>query len=87
MKAADLKRMAEEAERLEANATLQSVCQMVEIGVGTLQSRERTADTAKRRAVVAWILSERLKWPPVLVAKAIKRTVRQVRTLVSQEKG
>lgn len=87
MTAADYRRMAAEAERSEGDQTLESVCALVGVGARAVQSRERSADLSKRRAVVAWILHDRLKWPQARVAAALKRTPRQVRSLVANERG
>lgn len=86
MTAAALRQLADQAERQEAEATLSGVCEVVGIGVRELQGRCRTSDTAKRRAVVAWILGERLRWSPGRVAGALHRTPRQVRRLLAAEK-
>jgi len=86
MSAADLRRMADAAEEAERAATLDSVCRMVGVGVRAIQSRERTADTAKRRAIVAWILCDRLGWAQARAAKALGRTERQVIRLLQAER-
>ena len=86
MTAAELKRLAEEAERAEAETTLGAVCEMVGIGVRTVQSRERTAETARKRAVVAWVLCDRLRWKQAKTAGALGRTVRQVKAMLRAQR-
>ena len=86
MSVAELQRLAAAAERAETEATLAGVCEMVGVGAATVQSRERTRDTAKRRAVVAWVLQDRLHWPQAKVAATLCRTRRQVRRLLRQER-
>jgi chromosomal replication initiation ATPase DnaA len=86
MTASELRRMADQVERQEAEATLSGVCEVVGIGVRELQGRSRTADTVKRRAVVAWILTVRLGWSLARAAEALRRTERQVIRLVAAEK-
>lgn len=87
MTAADLKRMAEQSELTEAWNTLGGVCAVVGVGLAAAQSRGRDADTAKKRAVVAWVLHDRLKWPVSRVARALRRTPRQVKRMVAQERN
>lgn len=58
-------------------AELSEVCQLCGIGVRTLQSRERTADTVRRRAVVVDLLRGR-GWREKIIAEALRRTARQV---------
>lgn len=73
-----LKKLLAEAENQEAGQTLAAVAKIVGIGTGTLTSRDRTAETAKKRAVVVWILADRLNWPVAKVAGHVNRTPRQV---------
>ncbi len=87
MKAEELKRQAADLERAEREATLAGVCEVVGIGVKTLQSRERTRDTAKRRAVVAWVLHDRLQWRQADTAAALCCTVRAVKKMLRQERN
>lgn len=74
------------AEQRHASAIIETTCRLVGIGVRTLQSRERTADTARRRAVVAWILCDRLGWPQAKAAVALGRTTRQVKRLLRTQR-
>jgi hypothetical protein len=78
--------MAAAAEQAEAEALLEGICRDVGVGLRALQGRERTPETAKRRAVVAWILRERLHWAPADVARALQRTPRQVRNMLAAER-
>lgn len=87
MTAAELKTLAEQAEQREAALTVAGVCSVVGVGVGAVQSRGRDADTAKKRAVVAWVLADRMKWPLGKVAQAVGRTPKQARRLIRQENG
>lgn len=86
MTAIELKKLWKEAVTAEGAQTFDRVCKMVGVGVGVVQSRDRTADVAKRRAVVAWVLNDRLKWPVSQVAQALKRTDRQIIRLVQAER-
>lgn len=86
MTSADLRRMADEAEALEGERSLAEVCRIVGVGVRAIQSRDRTSDTARRRSVVTWILCERLNWTQARAAKAICRSVIQVKRMVAREK-
>jgi hypothetical protein len=63
---------------------LAQACEMARVGVRTVQSGERTADTARRRAVVAWILTEAMGWRQHQVATALNTSVRQVRNQVKE---
>lgn len=81
-----LQAIVREAEEREAGRVLEQVCKLVGVGVRTLQSRERTADTARRRAVVVWILCDRLNWPQRKAARACGRTVRQIKKLLRKER-
>lgn len=74
------------AEQRHATAIIETTCMLVGIGVRTLQSRERTADTARRRAIVAWILCDRLGWPQAKAAVALGRTTRQVKRLLRTQR-
>lgn len=62
---------------------LQDACDQARIGIRTLESRERSADIARRRAVVAWIL-RRKGWKLREIAPAMKRTIRQVKRMVRE---
>lgn len=83
---AELRRLAAQAETMEDEATLAAVCELAGLGVRTAQSRERTADTAKRRAVVAWMLCDRLRWPQAKAARRLGRTVRQVQAMLRRQR-
>lgn len=78
----DLQRLVDEAEARYLDRTLDGVAASVGVGVRALQSRERTADLALRRAVVAWVLHDRLHWPQARVARALQRTTRQVQKML-----
>lgn len=81
-----LQAVVKQAEEREAERVLEEVCKLAGIGVRTLQSRERTADTARRRAVVVWILCDRVNWPQAKAARATGRTVRQIKRLLRKER-
>ena len=82
----DLQRLVDEAERRYHEQALGQVCAAVGVGVRAVQSRERTADLARRRAVVAWVLHDRLDWPQARVATALQRTVRQIKKMLRKER-
>jgi chromosomal replication initiation ATPase DnaA len=86
MNAATIKKLLAEAETQEAAQTVDAVAKIVGIGTGTLTSRERTAEAAKKRAVVVWILADRLNWPAAKVAAHINRTPRQVWKILRSER-
>lgn len=86
MNTAALKQLVAEAEKQEADQTLAGACSAVGIGVGAVQSRDRGAEVARKRAVVAWILRDRLGWPRGKVAAALCRTERQIKRLVGKER-
>jgi hypothetical protein len=86
MTAEALRRLADEAEWQDREETLRGVCEAVGIGVRELQSRSRTADTVKRREVVAWILVDRLDWSQVKAARALGRTFRQVGRMLRNQR-
>ena len=69
-------------ERQEDEEVLAAAAASVGVGVRSLQCRQRTADLAKRRAVVAWILHDELHWPQRRVASALARSVRQIRKML-----
>lgn len=81
-----LQAIVRQAEERHALETLEAVCKMVGVGVRTLQSRERTADTARRRAVVVWILCDRLRWPALKAARATGRTRRAINKILRKER-
>lgn len=64
---------------------LMRTCDLVGIGLRSLQSRERFADTVRRRAIVAWLLRG-YGWKQAQIAKALHRTVRQVKRLLLSQK-
>jgi hypothetical protein len=78
----ELRKRLAELEQAEGEATLAGVCEVVGIGLRAVQSRERTAETARKRAVVAWVLCDRLGWPQRRTAAALGRTVRQVQAML-----
>lgn len=71
----------EQAAQRHEEAVLNDVCRLAGIGLRTLQSRERTADTARRRAVVARLL-KRAGWTQCRTAEALHRTPRQIKNLL-----
>jgi len=82
----DLQRLVAEAEARYLDRTLDTVAASVGVGVRALQSRERTADLALRRAVVAWVLHDRLRWPQARVARALQRTTRQIKKMLRKQR-
>lgn len=76
MSAAELRRMAAEAEAEERTVTLAQVCRAVGIGMGEVLGKGRSARVARHRAVVAWALVQR-GWTVKQAALALKRTERQ----------
>ena len=71
-----------EAEQRHDEETLDRVAASVGVGVRSLQCRQRTADLADRRVVVAWILRNRLHWQQRRIARALGRGVRQIRKML-----
>jgi hypothetical protein len=86
MTAAQLKELLAQAESQDAARTFAEVARLVGIGEATLTSRDRSADTVRRRGVVAWVLVERLGWTQAEAGKALNRTERQVRSLILRQK-
>ena len=86
MKAAQLRALVEQAETQEAAETLRAVAKIVGIGEAVLVSRDRRADTVRRRGVVAWILCDRLQWPIAKAAKHLQRTERQLYAILRAER-
>ena len=86
MKSASLRQLLRQAEKQEAAETLAAVAQIVGIGEGDLTGRDRRADTVRRRAVAAWILVDRLKWPIEKTASHLARTQKQVRRLLKTQR-
>jgi hypothetical protein len=70
------------AEVRHYEAVLNDVCAAVGLGLRTLQSRERTAETARKRAVVAWLLHIEAGWTQRRTAEALGVTTRQVERMV-----
>jgi hypothetical protein len=70
------------AEERMREKQLAEACRLARIGVRTVQSRERTADTARRRAVVAWILWTSADWKQHEIAARLGTTVRAVKKMV-----
>jgi len=81
-----LQRAVRAAEERHAREVLEAVCRQVGVGVGAVQSRERTAETARRREVVVWVLCSQLKWPQAKAAQATGRTVRQIKRILKKER-
>lgn len=75
-----------QAEARHEEAVLNEVCRAVGIGLRSLQSRERTEELARRRAVVAWVLHERANWSQEKTAAALKRTVRQITRMLRKRR-
>ena len=82
MSLANLRELVAQAERADDESTVAEVAALVGVGVRALQSRERTADLARRRAVVAWVLYQRLGWTQARTARVLGRTPRAVRMMV-----
>jgi hypothetical protein len=82
MSLADLRVLVAQAEHADDETTVAEVAALVGVGVRALQSRERTADLARRRAVVAWVLHQRLGWTQARTARVLGRTVRAVQMMV-----
>ena len=78
----ELQRLLSEAEQRHDEAALDRVAASVGVGVRSLQCRQRTADLARRRAVVAWILHDQLHWQQRRIARALGRGVRQIRKML-----
>ena len=64
---------------------LAEACRLARVGMRTIQSRERSADTARRRAVVAWILWTAADWRQAEIAQRLGVTKRQVIRMVHKE--
>lgn len=86
MTAGQLRQLLAQAESQDAARTFAEVARLVGIGETTLASRDRSADTVRRRGVVAWVLVKRLGWSVAEVAKRIDRTERQVWSLLRAHK-
>lgn len=71
-----------EADERHAARELAEACRLAGVGVSTVQSRDRRADTARRRAVVAWLLCDWLGWRQAKAARALNVTVRHVKRMV-----
>ena len=84
MSLADLRTLVTQAEQRHDEETLDCVAASVGVGVRSLQCRQRTADLARRRAVVAWILHDQLHWQQRRVARALGRGVRQIRKMLQK---
>lgn len=82
MTAADLRRLAAEAERREAEEVLAEAARLVGLGVADLVGRDRRAETARARAVAAWVLVDRCGWTQAKAATHLQRTERQVRAML-----
>ncbi len=77
-----LQRLVADSELREDEEVLSKVAASIGVGVRSLQSRQRTADLAKRRAVVAWVLHNQLDWPQRRVARALGRGIRQIKKML-----
>lgn len=82
----DLQRIVAEAEQRHEAQTLDQLATAVGAGVRDLQGRQRTADLAKRRAVIALVLHDRLGWTQWRIARALCRTTRQIKKMVRKER-
>jgi hypothetical protein len=71
-----LAHVAEEKRRADER-TLAEVAALVRLGVGTLQSQDRSADTHRRRSTAAWVLVCHYAWTVEKTAKMLHRTERQ----------
>lgn len=61
---------------------LAAACELARVGARTVQSRDRTADTARRRAVVAWVLADTLHWSQRQIARELGISVRGVEEML-----
>lgn len=62
--------------------TLAQACDLAAVGMRTVTGRERTAEVVRKRAVVAWILTREHAWTQKRIAKALRRSTRQVKNLI-----
>ena len=67
-------------------AVLNGLCALVGLGLRTLQSRERTADTARRRAIVADQLHRVHGWRQKQIAAALGRHSSQIKRLLRKSR-
>lgn len=81
----DLQRIVAEAEQRHEAHILDQLATAVGAGVRDLQGRQRTADLAKRRAVIALVLHARLGWTQRRIARALCRTTRQIKRMVRNQ--
>jgi hypothetical protein len=77
--------LAEEEKRADER-TLAEVAAMVRLGLGTLQSQDRTVDAHRRRCVAAWVLVYHYHWPVKKMAQAFNRTERQAWNLLATQR-
>lgn len=71
----------------EIEQQLAAVARTVGLGVATLQSADRRADIAHRRAIAAWILVDRLHWPQFMVAQSFTRTERAIKKMLRAQRA
>jgi hypothetical protein len=71
------------AEQQERDAILQRCCIEAGIGIVSATSRQRDADTVRRRAIVAWLLRQK-GWTQEDIGAALRRTARQTRRLLQR---
>lgn len=76
----------ERAAERHREAVLNGLCGLVGIGLRTLQSRERTAETALRRAIVADQLYRVHGWKQHQVAAALNRTPRRIKQMLQKNR-
>lgn len=86
MSLADLRTLVAHAEQQHDERTLAEIAAQAGVGVRALQSRERTADLARRRSVVAWALADHLGWTQTRIARALSRTPRQIKRMLRKER-
>jgi predicted transcriptional regulator len=75
---ANLKALCDRAQAQAEQELLNELAALVRCGLGTLQSADRTADTARRRAAFAWALSEHCGWTVERIARVLHRKERQI---------
>jgi|GEM_PF-5528400 len=86
MSLTELHQVVRQAEAREDQAIVAEVAQRLGVGVRDLQSRNRSADLARRRAVLAWVLHDRLRWTQRRIGAALARTTRQIKRMVRNQR-
>ncbi len=81
-----LAHVAEEKRRADER-TLAEVAALVRLGVGTLQSQDRTAETHRRRSTAAWMLITHYRWTVEKTARMLHRTERQTYRMLRAQRA